>query len=382
MKKAVLLFVSVLVGIGICEIAARAWLQIFASDEQFARYASLDQQVARSAKTGESPFKYVPHQYAGYIPTPNYVRGKNRHNELGFRGGSIPNPKPDGEFRIVCLGGSTTYTSFVEDYELSYPALLETELRKRGFERVRVVNAGAEGYTTYESLITLQFRVLDLDPDMIIIHHAINDLLARIVWPPWAYRGDNSGSLQRQELPRRSFPAPWCSTLLRILYVRFGGPGPSTLANTYVQFAPTGHAWAYILQARAGTYPQGIFETVGADEMLRRNPPVYFERNLRNMVAIAGQWGIQPVFATLAYSDEVIDPPLDSPTIASALREMNRVTEELGEELDVPVFDFASVFPATPRLYVGAVHVTEEGSRLKAKLFADYLEQSGLLPRR
>jgi hypothetical protein len=136
------------------------------------------------------------------------------------------------------------------------------------------------------------------------------------------------------------------------------------------------------MQGRAGTYPQGIFETVDAGEMLRKNRPVYFERNLRNLVAVAREWHVQPVFATFAYSSEVIDPPFDSPTVRGALEEMNDLILALGRELDVPVFDFAAVFPSTPSLFVGAVHVTEEGSRLKAKLFADYLEASGLLPER
>jgi hypothetical protein len=381
-RKLLLLAASIALGLGVSELLARIWLERFASEEAFVRYASLEQQVARAARTGESPFKYVPHHYAGYIPTPNYVRGKNRHNELGFRGGPVLNPKPEGEFRIVCLGGSTTYTSFVEDHNLSYPSLVERELRERGFTSVRVINAGAEGYTSYESLITFQFRALDLDPDMIVVYHAINDLIARVVWPPWAYRGDNSGNLQHPESYRRRFPVLWRSTLLRILYVRSGGLGPSALANTYLQFAPTGYGWIYITQGRAGTYPQGIFETVDAGEMLRKNRPVYFERNLRNLVAIAREWHVQTVFATFAYSHEVIDPPFDSPTVRGALEEMNQLILTLGRELDVPVFDFAAVFPSTPSLFVGAVHVTEEGSRLKAKLFADYLEASGLLPER
>lgn len=382
LRKGILLAVSLSLGVAMCEIAARVWLLHFATDEQFSRFASLEQQVARSVRKGESPFRYAPHPYAGYIPTPGYRRGKNRHDERGFRGDPVAVPKPAGEFRIVCLGGSTTYTSLVEDADLSYPSLLEVELRSRGFQSVRVVNAGAEGYTSYESLVTFQFRALDLDPDLILVYHGINDALARIVWPPWAYRGDNTGSLQPPEAYRRPSPARSWSTLARILRARSGSPPPSALVNTYVQLAPTGYAWAYLLQARAGVYPQGIFRTVGAEEMLRKNPPVYFERNLRNMVALAREWDVQPVFATFAHSDQVTDPPLDSPTITGALQEMNRVVEMVGEDLGVPVFDFASVFPSTPSLYLGAVHVTEEGSREKARLFADYLEQSDLLPPR
>jgi lysophospholipase L1-like esterase len=147
-----------------------------------------------------------------------------------------------------------------------------------------------------------------------------------------------------------------------------------------VQLAPSAYGWAFVMQARGGIYPQGIFETVGADEMLRKNPPVYFERNLRNMVAVARHWKIQPVLATFAASDQVVDPPFDSPTVAAALQEMNQLIAKLGRELEVPVFDFARVFPATPDLYIGAFHMSEKGARLQARMFADFLEDNELLP--
>jgi hypothetical protein len=43
-------------------------------------------------------------------------------------------------------------------------------------------------------LINLELRVLDLDPDLILVYHGINDIQARFVWPPETYFGDNSGS--------------------------------------------------------------------------------------------------------------------------------------------------------------------------------------------
>ena len=82
--------------------------------------------------------------------------------------------KPLGEYRIACLGGSTTYTTSVEDWRLSYPALLEHELHNAGLGSVCVLNCGAAGWSSWESLINLETRVLDLDPDLIVVYHAIN----------------------------------------------------------------------------------------------------------------------------------------------------------------------------------------------------------------
>jgi hypothetical protein len=95
------------------EVGARIWLHVFADDAAFERYASWDDLVARL------PQRLTPHRYLGYVTTPGYERGANRHDALGYRGADVPVPKPEGELRIVCLGGSTTYTPKAEDWRLS-----------------------------------------------------------------------------------------------------------------------------------------------------------------------------------------------------------------------------------------------------------------------
>ena len=211
----------------LAEATSLFFLHQIADDNQFRTYASLRQLQNRALSEGGRFERYDPHRFVGYIPRANYQSAKNRHNSLGYRGAEFVMPKPPDEFRIVCIGGSTTYTASVADYRLSYPALLESGLRDQRYN-VRVVNAGGEGWTSHASLANLQFRVLDLEPDMVIIDHAINDLIARLVWPPEAYRGDNSGG----KLPHVSsifMPSIFeHSTYLRILMVNSGHTMPHT----------------------------------------------------------------------------------------------------------------------------------------------------------
>lgn len=365
----------------VAEVGARIWLTRFADIEQFRTYASLSQHQDRQEATGESFSKYVPHNYIGYVGAPDFKRGKNRHNSLGYRGDPIAQPKPEGEFRIVCLGGSTTYTAALEDHTLSYPSLLQAELQAGGYPYVRVVNAGAEGYSSYESLLTFQLRVLDLEPDMIIVYHAVNDIIMRITWPGSAYRGDNSGALVHSPGLHRRVPLLQRSTALRILMIRLGmAKSPVRLDSTLVKFAPTSYAWRFIRQYHAGRYPSGIFSKVPLSQMLEANPPVYFERNLTHLLVSARHWGVQPVLATFAYSKKLEDDAMSSEEFAAGIDEMNRIIIELGREFEVPVFDFAAVFPDDPELYFGAVHVNHQGVREKARLFAGFLIESDLLP--
>lgn len=357
------------------EIGANWYMLHRASDEFLTQYGSL----AQIQKVYQSAM--VSHRYLGYAGTPNFQKQSNRHNSLGFRGDEIPIPKPPGEFRIACIGGSTTYEGAVQDYKLAYPQLLEARLKEKGYSNVRVINAGLSGWASWESLINFEFRLLDLDVDLVIIYDALNDAQARLVWPPDAYRGDNSGA---KEPPATKFflqnPLEY-STVLRYFLVRFKLTKPqSVLEVTLDKKTPTFYGSMFEDQVFRGIYPSGIFKTVPVAEMLRKNPPVYFQRNLENLIAIAKKRNIKVVLATFAY---VILPNQTTsvPEYRAALEEMNGILRKMAADEKVYLFDFSKVSPKDPKLYHDGTHVNPDGSKIKASLFADYLVQNELIPR-
>lgn len=378
-----LLLCSLALTLGALELGARFYLHRLAGEEEFLLYAALDDLGKRRLAMGRNPTerRYEAHRYLGYVPARSYSDEKNRHNALGFRGEEIEVPKPPGEFRIACLGGSTTYGRGVKEYALAYPQLLEAELGSRGHGSVRVINAGAEGYTSWESLLNLEFRVLDLEPDLVISYDGINDVHARLVWPSEAYRGDNSGRRATSALPQ-DVPGPFeHSALVRILLVRWGRIAPhSELARTLDPGADTYYAPEFWKQWRRGSYPQGIFREATAAEMFAANPPVYFQRNLRSMVAVARAHGAEAMLATYAFSPRRHHPTSASAEYIHAIGEMNEAMRAVARETGAHLFDFAAAFPDEPGYYVDGQHVNAKGSRLQARLFADYLVASGLLP--
>jgi hypothetical protein len=376
-----LLLVSTLLALLVAELAARVWLERLADDDRFRRFASLEQLRERMEQEGQSVSPYTPHRYIGYIPTPGYQRGLNRHNRRGYRGGPIPRPKPAGEFRIACLGGSTTYGSMVNDPRLAYPAQLEREFHAKGYPHVRVINAGAEGWASHESLVNLEFRVLDLAPDLVIVYHAINDLNGRMVWPFEAFQGDNAGAVQHSPGLNAAVPLLHRSTLARILLILSGEPSELALVGHFTVVPKTARYWAFLRQKSLGSYPSGYFQEVSIMDMLDHNPPVYFRRNLESMLAVAEAHGVQPVLATFAHSERVTgDPVLTSPEMTRGIHEHNQLIEEVGAKLGVPVYRFADEFPDDPRLFIGAVHLNGPGNRLKGRLFARYLIETELIP--
>lgn len=380
----VLVAVSSVLALGLAELCARLWVERAADDASFRRYASLAQLRSRMEQEGQSLSPYVPHRYTGYIPAPGYRRGANRHNGLGYRGAEIPREKPPGEFRIACLGGSTTYGGKVSDWRDAYPARLEAELRERGHSRVRVINAGAEGWASQDSLANLELRVLDLEPDLVIVYHAVNDLHARMVWPYRLYRGDAGSAVQHSPGLDRDVPLLERSTVARMILI-LSGQATSQLAllGNFTVVPDTARYFAFRRQKRRGVYPAGYFLEASVMDMLDHNPPVYFRRNLANMVVVARADGAQAVLATFALFRGAPDQPaLTSDEVARGIAEHNEVIREVGRELGAPVFELAAALPADAEHFATAVHLTAKGNWLKARLFADFLEAQQLLPER
>lgn len=126
----------------------------------------------------------------GYVLIPGAVgpggEGAQSINRLGFRGEEISREKSEGTFRILALGGSTTYGVEVHNDE-TWPAILQAELncdRFSSFDRVEVVNAGVCGYLSDHHLFRLRRELLELRPDMIIVMSGLNDIASVLAPSP------------------------------------------------------------------------------------------------------------------------------------------------------------------------------------------------------
>jgi lysophospholipase L1-like esterase len=90
-------------------------------------------------------------------------------------------PKPQGTVRIAFLGASTTWCAEVSGNDKVWTHLVAEDLT-RAFPGANVdyVNGGVPGYTAKSSLKNLEFRVAPLQPDIIVIYHATNDMSAEL----------------------------------------------------------------------------------------------------------------------------------------------------------------------------------------------------------
>ena len=102
-------------------------------------------------------------------------------NSLGFRGPDILQPKLAGTLRIAFLGASTTFCAEVSGDKIVWTQLVYDEFRKR-FPNTAFdfVNGGVPGYTVASSRTNLRHKIAPMQPDVIVIYHATNNLSAEI----------------------------------------------------------------------------------------------------------------------------------------------------------------------------------------------------------
>lgn len=116
--------------------------------------------------------RYRPNsQFKGKVGEKPFTVNINSH---GFRTKEFKAEKPSDVFRIICIGGSTTFQGNTN--EMTYPAILERKLQKRYPDvNIEVLNFGISG-TKSGFWIDKLDDLFKYQPDLIIQYNAVNDI--------------------------------------------------------------------------------------------------------------------------------------------------------------------------------------------------------------
>jgi lysophospholipase L1-like esterase len=157
-----LLAMAMLLGLGLCEVAARLFFD------------------APPDPTRQPQIGYLTDPDIRYVNVPNQRGwiddGFVTIDSLGFRGREVALPKPPGRLRIVVVGDSVTLGWGVNDGD-TFPAQLEAILRGRFPNRdLEVINLGVGGYDTRQEVTLLERNVARLDPDVVLVGFYSNDV--------------------------------------------------------------------------------------------------------------------------------------------------------------------------------------------------------------
>lgn len=326
---------------------------------------------AQAAMTGKIGAALVRHPYLVVAGRPGgtfEIPGiRITFNSRGHRGPDVPMPKPPGRYRIVCEGGSTTLDVFAKDDAAAWPARLGALLSPAN---VDVVNAGLSGWTSLESLISLELRDLDLQPDLIVLFSGVNDAqpAGHVPFTPDYSRGH--GDILPRVLGAEAIPMP---LVLRSLFIE-------SLRDRLLPTSPAreiyGPVWEWKGGPRKGDIPD---EAVAA-----------YERNLRSSIAVSKARGAMTLLvaqtlrlkpgAEAAGRDYVESwtPGLTMEGCARALERYNGAAKKLAAEgLAIFVDPFASgAFSDSD--FLDPVHFSPSGSERFARALAGVVETTFL----
>jgi hypothetical protein len=339
-----------LVLLGLLEIGGRIWLTSFASAKDFTRYAP-------SGWVPKEHRRYRAHPYTAFSLNENFRSrdGRNRHNSIGYRGDEVTWSKPAGVYRILVLGGSTTYETGVPEHERTFPAQLQRILcERRGRSDVEVINAGCPQWNSWESLVDLQFRGLALDPDLVIVYCGTNEIFPRLV-PHDVYRRDNVG-YRKGWVDHAPF---WeRSVALRGLGLLIGTARANSLS-----------AMCEI-----------DYDGLSVADCLDANGVGYFESNLEHMIAVSRHAGVRIMISNWAWCGGFEGDYASDPDYQRGFRETNDASRRVAGRNQVPFFDHVAEMPTEKRYWHDGRHVNATGALVKAEQFATFVE-ANFLPR-
>lgn len=355
LKAIIVIFLSLTFVLGATEIGLRT----LESSGKFQKFFEIFGNAKPPLDKRTGPGMYYAHPYTGYAMKPGYTRrGFEQINSLGFRGEEIELKKPEGVYRIVAIGGSTTFGVYLP-WQQSYPYQLQIELRERfGTDKIEVINAGLTGSTSAESFHRMVTQVLPTDPDMVIIYHAFNDLLPRMFndYQEDYYHFRKSDPHNPPGLTRfYSY-----RLLLRVL-------SPSMFHENYNLIS---RVWK--MENLPDTDTQRVQNFLDSSNDA-------FKSNIENIALLLKGKGIEVVLASFGMNVNLWHWNENLPPyIWKAGIDANNVAiEELAIEQNVPMVPFAktdfskATKEAGTAMYDDSIHMSKEGNVLKAKVFAD-----------
>jgi lysophospholipase L1-like esterase len=307
---------------------------------------------------------YVAQPYLNYINNPALLDGNGNKaiNSMGIRyPREVAIPKPDSTFRVLFLGGSTTFGDVLDSYEM-FSMLAEHGIRRRldsinpRYTDIECLNAGAHAHTSAEMLTHYQFKHRYLQPDLIVLHTGVNDAFSYSNVNGAAYQPDYHNS--RRIFPQLAEVTPRERLLMRsrviayaIIHLRFSEYLENSLeSNAFYHFTP-GPLW----------FPYGNDSITS---------PTYnaFYRNITSLVTLGAADGADVLLVPEVIDSTLMPTPFDA-VLPQGLRLHASFLERIASEQKntrLLVLD-RSAFSSDVFRRGDGIHVHEEGERIKAR---------------
>jgi lysophospholipase L1-like esterase len=248
-----------------------------------------------------------------------------------FRHGvAIPLKKPAGELRVICLGGSTTVNVAARPAE-NYTRLAEERLRRdHPGQRIVVLEAGGDAFSTAHAVANLGLRLLALEPDVVTLLENVNDLTAQ-----------KFGARLAPDYANKYLDDAF------LAYEHRGGLGGAILRGSRA---------AQMLKWRLSLLKTTLEKSSrGGTVVNPEDGRAAFRRNLLTFVAVARAHGVSPILITQSHRQG------EAAAFGGEFLEYNRLVRAVAAEQGVPLADAAPELSGRPELFVDEVHMNAAG---------------------
>jgi len=320
-----------------------------------------------------------PHPYLGYANKPNYVREateKNptsaHHNSFGFRGRETTWAKPAGVWRVLCMGGSSTYGLGPTSDETNWTSRLEVHLNAAGpAKRVEVINGGCQGWSTHESLINLKIRGVDFQPDLVLVYQTFNDM--RCALYPGVQR-DNTHWRAVWPIERPNYVLDTLEKSYAFLtWRRYGTDWWEKNSNLA--------AWAIV---DMGKYKDNYAQPTDIPRGMAN-----YQRNLVSIIGVAHAHGAEVLLAQECMRMSDFDLFGSGAQQRTAFEQISALVERVAVERRVPFCNPRTVLEGEAErqraangadtVFTREVHLTDEGCDLLGRTLAARIVELGLI---
>jgi len=280
-------------------------------------------------------------------------------NSKGFRGKEFNKEKTAGVIRLITMGDSVTFGIAPET--CPYPAQLQELFNQKYPNKVEVINAGVEGYSSEYVLKRLKYDILQYKPDFITVYVGWNDLYAVNPLSPWNYK-------KLTGLAKFLNKFYFYKAFRRLIFLEIKPKVEQIFMNN--------------------SYNQKV-----EDVYLEFEPFIYKE-NLKKIIEVAKENEIKIALINLAsiLSDKMKEEDIKKvhyPYFTSDIEKLkilqeryNKTIEELARKENVPLIDLNRAINQIPdkgRLFFDTMHPYCEGNKVISQTIFDNLIEQKIL---
>lgn len=272
-------------------------------------------------------------------------------------------------FRVVCMGGSTTYGGGVENEKESYPGVLDDLIRESYGTKFEILNAGIDGATTAALLRILKSDMDILKPGVLLVYTGWNDIM----------KAGRIGSVNKKAKFQKSINFFKKSSFLRnapylILYLLRG----NNIKRYHEDLTP-------VELFRKNSLDANDYKALGD-----------FKDSLSELISFAKEKNIEVVILTLP-SFIIVNNKEKELSLAEKMQgwlmiqltyysyhawfkmisEVNNMIINIAKEHNVKYIDTSSINDYT--LYRDMCHMTDKGYRKLAELVFSWLQKDHIL---